>query len=79
MRNLRVSRLFRGKTLADIAKEVRLPAYIVSAIERGEIIELSPRWVRRFEEAYGPEAAAQLLAPVEPSRALGAAAGRLSA
>lgn len=78
MRNLRISRLFRGKTLADIAKEVRLPAYIVSAIERGEV-EPSPRWARRFEEAYGPEAAAELLAPVEPSKVVGPAAGRLSA
>lgn len=76
MKKLRVSRLLRGKTLTDIAKEVRLPAYIVSAIERGEV-EPSARWARRFEEAYGPDVAADLLAPVEPSKAVGAAAGRL--
>ncbi len=66
---IRLWRLFLRKTLRDVATEVRLPAYIVSAIERGEL-QPSERWVRRFREAYGPELAAQLLAPADPASAL---------
>ncbi len=64
MRKLRVWRLVRGKTLAEVAREVRLPAYIVSAIERGEVAP-TDRWTRRFEEAYGAQGAADLLAPID--------------
>jgi transcriptional regulator with XRE-family HTH domain len=75
-RKLRIWRLLAGKTLNQVATDLRLPAYVVSAIERGEI-EPSPRWVRRFEEVYGPAAAAELLTPVEASEALGPAIGGL--
>ena len=72
---LRLFRLLAGKTLAQVAREVRLPAYVVSAIERGEIA-VSERWARRFAEAYGDAVAADLLKPVEPAAALGPAAAR---
>ena len=77
-RKLRLWRLLARKTLAQVAREVRLPAYVVSAIERGEI---SPpeRWARRFAEAYGEAVAADLLKPVEPLAALGPAAGSAAA
>jgi transcriptional regulator with XRE-family HTH domain len=76
-RKLRLYRLLAQKTLAQVAREVRLPAYVVSAIERGEI-SVSDRWARRFAEAYGEAVAADLLAPVEPIGALGATAGGLN-
>ena len=72
----RIWRFLVGKTLAQAAREVRLPAYIVSAIERGEI-EPSERWVRRFEEVYGKQAAAELLTPVDSEATLGPAIGGL--
>jgi len=72
MKKLRIWRLVRGKTLAQVAKEVRLPAYIISAIERGEVAP-SDRWTRRFEEAYGAQAAAELLAPAEATAWFGPA------
>lgn len=64
------------KPLREVARELRLPAYVVSAIERGEV-DPSPRWIRRFEEAYGPKVAAELLAPIDATEALGAAIGSL--
>lgn len=70
MRKLRVFRLLEGKSLREVARDVRLPAYIVSAIERGEV-EPSDRWIHRFEEVYGKEAAAELLAPIDAADALG--------
>lgn len=73
-RKLRIWRLLAGKTLGQVSREVRLPAYVVSAIERGEITA-PERWARRFAEAYGEAVAADLLAPVEPVAALGSAAG----
>lgn len=76
MRKLRIWRLLEHKPLRDVAKELRLPAYIVSAIERGEV-EPSVRWVRRFEAVYGPEIATELLAPVDTAEALGPAIGSL--
>jgi transcriptional regulator with XRE-family HTH domain len=76
MRKLRVYRLLEGKPLREVARELRLPAYVVSAIERGEV-EPSPRWIRRFEEVYGPDVAAELLAPVDVAEALGPAIGGL--
>jgi len=76
MRKIRVWRLLEGKPLREVAQELRLPAYIVSAIERGEV-EPSPRWIRRFEEVYGPAVAAELLAPVDAAEALGPAIGSL--
>lgn len=72
-KKLRLYRLLTRKTLTEVAREVRLPTYVVSAIERGEIVA-PERWARRFAEAYGEAAAADLLAPVEPIGALGAAA-----
>lgn len=57
-----------------MARDLRLPAYIVSAIERGEVAP-SPRWIRHFEELYGPEVTAELLAPIDAATALGPAAG----
>lgn len=71
-RKYRIWRYLSGKTLAQAAREVRLPAYVVSAIERGEI-EPSERWIRRFEEVYGKEMAGELLAPVDLAAALGPA------
>ena len=76
MRKLRVYRLLEGKPLRDVARDLRLPAYIVSAIERGEV-EPSDRWIRRFEEVFGAEVAANLLAPVDLAEALGPAIGSL--
>lgn len=76
-RKYRVWRLLAGKTLADAARELRLPAYIVSAIER-EDIEPSERWRRRFEEVYGPQVAVELLAPVDLGEALGPAIASLA-
>jgi transcriptional regulator with XRE-family HTH domain len=73
-RKLRLFRLLARKTLAEVAREVRLPPYVVSAIERGEITP-PERWARRFAEAYGEAVAADLLTPVEPVGALGPAAG----
>lgn len=73
LKKLRLWRLVSGRTLGQVAREVRLPAYVVSAIERGEITP-PERWAERFAEAYGPEVAADLLTPVEPVGALGAAA-----
>ena len=73
-RKLRLWRLLARKTLAEVAREVRLPAYVVSAIEQGEIAP-PDRWARRFAEAYGEAVAADLLTPVEPVEALGQAAG----
>lgn len=73
-KKLRVWRLLLGKTVATVAREVRLPAYVVSAIERGEITP-PDRWAKRFAEAYGEAVAADLLMPVEPLEALGQAAG----
>jgi hypothetical protein len=73
-RKLRIYRLLARKTLTQVAREVRLPAYVVSAIERGEIT-VPDRWARRFTDAYGEAVAADLLAPVEPRKALGPAAG----
>ena len=60
--------------LRELARDLRLPAYIVSAIERGEV-DPSARWIRHFEELYGPEVTAELLAPVDAVTALGPAAG----
>jgi hypothetical protein len=74
MRKLRLARLLAGKTLGEVARDVRLPAYVVSAIERGEITP-PERWVRRFAVAYGEAVTADLLGPVEPLQALGPAAG----
>jgi hypothetical protein len=68
---MRVWRLIEGKALREVAKDLRLPAYVVSAIERGEV-EPSGRWIRRFEEVYGAQIAAELLAPVDATEALGA-------
>jgi transcriptional regulator with XRE-family HTH domain len=76
VRKIRVWRFLEGKPLREVARELRLPAYVVSAIERGEV-EPSPRWIRRFEEVYGPEVAAELLAPVDAIAALGPAIGSL--
>lgn len=73
-KKLRLWRLLAGKTLAQVAREVRLPAYIVSAIERGEVTP-PDRWAKRFAAAYGEAVAADLLMPVEPIEALGQAAG----
>jgi transcriptional regulator with XRE-family HTH domain len=75
-KKLRIWRLLAGKTLNQIATGLRLPAYIVSAIERGDI-EPSPRWVLRFEEVYGAAAAAELLRPVDTAETLGPVIGRL--
>jgi transcriptional regulator with XRE-family HTH domain len=77
MRKLRVYRLLQGKPLREVARDLRLPAYIVSAIERGEV-EPSDRWIHRFEEVFGPEVAADLLAPVDLAEALGPAIARLA-
>jgi hypothetical protein len=76
LRKLRVWRLLTGRTLNQVATDLRLPAYVVSAIERGEV-EPSPRWVRRFEDAYGPAAAGELLTPVDTAETLGPAIGGL--
>jgi hypothetical protein len=76
LRKLRLWRLLAQKTLNQVATDLRLPAYLVSAIERGEV-EPSPRWVRRFEDVYGTAAAAELLAPVDAAEALGPAIGGL--
>jgi hypothetical protein len=73
---MRVWRFLEKKPLREVARELRLPAYVVSAIERGEV-DPSPRWIRRFEEVYGPEVAAELLALVDPTEALGATIGSL--
>lgn len=72
----RLWRFLSGKTLAQAARDVRLPAYVVSAIERGEV-EPSERWIRRFEDVYGKQAAAELLAPVDSAEALGPTIGSL--
>lgn len=77
LRKLRLWRLLSGKTLGQVAREVRLPAYVVSAIERGEITP-PDRWAKRFAEAYGDAVAADLLKPVEPVEALGQAAGSVA-
>lgn len=69
--------MLSGKTLAQAARELRLPAYVVSAIERGDV-EPSERWRRRFEEVYGPQVAVELLTPVDLSEALGPAIARLA-
>jgi transcriptional regulator with XRE-family HTH domain len=74
LRKLRLWRLLSGKTLGQVAREVRLPAYVISAIERGEI-NPPERWAKRFALAYGEAVAADLLMPVEPVQALGPAAG----
>jgi transcriptional regulator with XRE-family HTH domain len=73
-KKLRLWRLLARKTLAQVAREVRLPAYVISAIERGEIAP-PERWAKRFAEAYGEAVAADLLTPVEPVEVLGPAAG----
>jgi hypothetical protein len=73
MLKLRLWRLLRGKKLTDVAGEVRLPAYVVSAIERGEVAP-SPRWKRRFEDTYGAELAEELLGAIKPEDAIGPAA-----
>jgi transcriptional regulator with XRE-family HTH domain len=75
-RKLRLYRLLAGKKLTEVARVLRLPAYIVGAIERGEVAP-SPRWIQRFEEVYGAEVAAELLAPVDAAAALGSAVGSL--
>jgi transcriptional regulator with XRE-family HTH domain len=75
-RKLRLWRFLNGKPLREVARELRLPAYVVSAIERGEI-EPSPRWVQRFEEVYGPVVAGELLAPIDAIEALGPTIGSL--
>jgi hypothetical protein len=76
-RKYRIWRLLAGKTLANAARELRLPASIVSAIERGDI-EPSERWRRRFEEVYGPQVAVELLAPLDLGEALGPAIAGLT-
>jgi transcriptional regulator with XRE-family HTH domain len=76
-KNLRLWRLLARKTLAQVAREVRLPVYVVSAIERGEITA-PERWARRFAEAYGESVARELLAPIKPLEALGPASGSIS-
>jgi ribosome-binding protein aMBF1 (putative translation factor) len=76
-RKYRIWRLLAGKTLAHAARDLRLPAYIVSAIERGDV-EPSDRWKRRFEEVYGIQVAVELLAPVDLGEALGPAIARLA-
>lgn len=78
LRKLGLWRLLSGKTLGQVAREVRLPAYVVAAIERGEITP-PDRWAKRFAEAYGEAVAADLLKPVEPVEALGPAAGSAAA
>ena len=77
LRKLRLWRLLSGKTLGQVAREVRLPAYVVSAIERGEITP-PDRWAKRFADAYGDAVAADLLKAVEPVEALGQAAGSIA-
>jgi hypothetical protein len=76
IRKLRIWRFLERKPLRAIARELRLPAYVVSAIEQGEV-DPSPRWIRRFEEVYGREVAAELLAPVDAAAALGPVIGAL--
>jgi hypothetical protein len=76
MLKMRVWRFLEQKPLREVARDLRLPAYVVSAVERGEVAP-SPRWIRRFEEVYGPEVAAELLTPVDPTEALGATIGSL--
>lgn len=75
-RKIRLWRFLEQKPLREVARELRLPAYVVSAIERGEV-DPSPRWVKRFEEVYGPEVAAELLAPIDVAEALGPTIGGL--
>jgi transcriptional regulator with XRE-family HTH domain len=76
VRKLRIWRFLEKKPLREVARELRLPAYVVSAIERGEVTP-SPRWIKRFEEVYGEQAAAELLAPVDATEALGPTIGSL--
>lgn len=76
LKKLRLWRILTEKKLNELARDVRLPAYVVSAIERGEV-EPSPRWVRRFEDAFGREIAADLLSDVDPVEALGPLSGTL--
>lgn len=72
MLKLRVWRVLLGKRLDEVARDVRLPVYIVSAIERGEV-HPTTRWRRRFEEVYGLNVAAELLAPADTSAVIGPA------
>jgi hypothetical protein len=76
VRKIRIWRFLAKKPLREVARELRLPAYVVSAIERGEVAP-SPRWIKRFEDVYGPEVAAELLAPVDAVEALGPAIASL--
>jgi hypothetical protein len=76
-RKYRIWRLLAGKTLAQAARDLRLPAYVVSAIERGDV-EPSEHWKGRFEEVYGPQVAVELLAPVDLCEALGPAIAGLA-
>ena len=75
-KKIRLWRFLEQKPLREVARELRLPAYVVSAIEWGEV-EPSPRWVQRFEEVFGTEVAAELLAPIDAAEALGPTIGRL--
>lgn len=75
MRKLRIFRLLHGKRLTEVARELRLPAYVVSAIERGEVTP-SPRWVQRFEQTYGIDVARELLEHVDVTGTVGPATAR---
>lgn len=71
MTKLRLWRLHTGRTIAQVAQDTRLPAYIVSALDTGEV-RPSLRWRGRFAEAYGA-ASSDFFEKADVLTALGAA------
>ncbi len=70
MKKLRLWRFFQGVRLDEVAYWTRLPAYIVSAIERGEVAP-SERWRGRFAAVFGPKVTAAFFEDADTSGAIG--------
>ena len=78
LRKLGLWRLLSGKTLGQVAREVRYRPTSSRRSSGAKTHAPGPR-AKRFAEAYGEAVAADLLKPVEPVEALGPAAGSAAA
>ncbi len=70
MKKLRLWRFLQGVRLDEVACWTRLPTYIVSAIERGEVAP-SERWRGRFAAVFGPRATAAFFEDADTFGAIG--------
>lgn len=75
----RLWRVLMGKTLSQAARDLRLPDVVVGLVEKGLVEPIPPRWIERFQEVYGSEAAAELLSPAGAAEVIGPASASTDA